>query len=285
MHPAVGLRVLRLVDTGRTISSGEGRTGARTLLTYVRYPALVPQHASEVRDAPLAGAGRPYPLIVFGHGFAVGPATYARLLRAWARAGFVVAAPAFPLENAAAPGGPDEADLPNQPADMSFVISSLLRASAAPENPLAGAIDPREIAVAGQSDGGDTALAVAYDPAHRDAHVGAAVILSGAEIPGHEFSLPSLGPPLLATQGTADTVNPPALTDAFFGPAPRPKFELQLLGAEHLPPYTSQQPQLAIVEHVTIDFLDAYLRHRPGALARMAAAARVPGVARLDAQP
>ncbi len=61
------------------------------------------------------------------------------------------------------PGGPDESDLVNQPADMRFVISRMLAASSAGSGPLAGLIDPTQIAVTGQSDGGDTALAVAYD--------------------------------------------------------------------------------------------------------------------------
>jgi dienelactone hydrolase len=278
--------VLTFVDRTRRVPVSEGVSGLRALVTYVRYPALAPHGGNDVRGAALRPAGAPYPLLVFGHGFAVTPGTYTSLLRSWARAGFVVAAPAFPLENAHAPGGPNEADLPNQPADMSFVISSMLALSASPSNPLKHSIDPRQVAVAGQSDGGDTALATAYDPAHRDPRVGAAVILSGAEIPGHEgFGFPAAGPPLLAVQGTADTVNPPALTDAFFGPAPRPKFELQLPGAEHLPPYTSQQPQLSIVERVSADFLDAFLLHRPGALARMARASAVPGAARLIARP
>ena len=41
--------------------------------------------------------------------------------------------------------------------------------------------------------------------------------------------------------------------------APRPKFLLRLLHAEHLPPYTRQQPQLSLVEQVSTDFLQAYL--------------------------
>ena len=66
----------------------------------------------------------PFPLIVFGHGFGVTPGMYIALLRAWARAGFVVAAPLFPGENPRAPGGPTATDLPNEPRDMSFVITS-----------------------------------------------------------------------------------------------------------------------------------------------------------------
>jgi hypothetical protein len=61
--------------------------------------------------------------VIFGHGFAVTPGIYTPLLQYWARAGYVVAAPIFPLGNANAPGGPNESDLVNQPRDMSFVIT------------------------------------------------------------------------------------------------------------------------------------------------------------------
>jgi len=54
------------------------------------------------------------------------PADYAPLLRAIASAGYVVAAPIFPLTNTHALGGPNEADLVNQPRDVSFVITKLL---------------------------------------------------------------------------------------------------------------------------------------------------------------
>jgi dienelactone hydrolase len=165
---------------------------------------------------------------------------------------------------------------------MSLVISRLLSAARTGGTAFGGLIDPRRVAVTGQSDGGDTALAAAYDPRFRDYRIGAAVILSGAEIPmlaGYGFR-PG-GPPLLATQGTADTVNPPSATDFFFARATRPKYLLSLLGASHLPPYTQQQPQLSIVERVSIAFLDHYLK-QSAPLGRMIAAARVAGVATLQ---
>ena len=283
---AVGLRVLRLIDTSRTIELPNGTSEPRTLLTYVRYPALGAPGRTDLPNAPPARADGPFPLVIFGHGFAVTPALYASLLQSWAHAGYVVVAPVFPLENADAPGGPDESDLVNQPADMSFVISRMLAAGGAGSGPLAGLINPKQIAVAGQSDGGDTALAVAYDGPFRDTRVGAAVILSGAEIPGvGSFTFPPNGPPLLATQGTADTVNPPSATSAFFEGARRPKYLLRLLGAGHLPPYSNQQPQLAIVERVTIAFLDGYVKHRPRALARLVSLGSVPGTASMIADP
>ena len=240
-----------------------------------RSPSLDPPAGAA---APAPG---PFPLVVFAHGFDVTPATYARLLASWTRAGYVVAAPLFPLTNPRAPGGPDEADVVNQPADMSLVISSLLAASSAP-GPLAALIDPRRIAVAGQSDGAETALAVAYSRRYRDARVRAALVLSGAElsgIGGYDFA-PG-GPALLAAQGTDDTFNEPRYTYAYFRAARRPKYLLRLLGAGHLPPYTREQPQLAIVERVTRAFLDSYLKRSTAALAKLAPFGNVARIAEL----
>jgi dienelactone hydrolase len=283
---AVGVRVLRMVDTSRTIALPSGGSEPRTLLTYVRYPAEGAPGRGEHPNAPAARTSGPFPLVVFGHGFGVTPSLYSKLLHGWAQAGYVVAAPVFPLENANAPGGPNEGDLTNQPADMRFVISRVLASSGLPSDPLAGLVNPAAIAVAGQSDGGDTALAVAYDARYRDPRVGGAVILSGAEIPAAgAFNFSAGSPPLLAAQGTADTVNPPGLTDTFFEAATRPKYLLHLLGAEHLPPYSEQQPQLTIVGRVTLAFLDGYLKHRSAALQQLAPLGTVPGTASLHAEP
>jgi dienelactone hydrolase len=282
---AVGLRVLHLVDSSRAVTLPNGSIQPRTLVSYVRYPADGSPGRADLSNAPAARADGPFPLVVFGHGFNVTPSIYSQLLHAWAQAGYVVVAPAFPLENAGAPGGAKEEDLTNQPADMRFLISQMLAAGGRASDPLAGLIDPGAIAVAGQSDGGDTALAVAYDSRFRDPRVGAAVILSGAEIPATgSFTFQPGSPPLLAAQGTADPINPPYLTETFFEAAPRPKYLLRLLGAEHLPPYTQQQPQLAIVERVTIAFLDGYLKHRPSALQKVGSLGTVPGTASLLAE-
>jgi hypothetical protein len=119
-------------------------------------------------------------------------------------------------------------------------------------------------------------------PASRDPRIGAAVVLSGAELPGAgAYSFSRGEPPLLATQGTVDTVNLPNLTSEFFEAAQRAKYLLTLLGAEHLAPYSDQQPQLSIVERVTTAFLDGYLKGDRQALKRMAASGTVAGTALL----
>lgn len=63
---AVGLRVLRLLDRSRTIRLKGGRSEPRTLVTYVRYPALGAPGEVDVPNAAPASAGGPYPLVVFG---------------------------------------------------------------------------------------------------------------------------------------------------------------------------------------------------------------------------
>jgi dienelactone hydrolase len=278
---AVGITTLPLVDASRTYRLPGGAVVPRALSTYVRYPALGGAGAAEIAGArPAPGS---FPLVVFAHGFDVTPAPYAKLLDSWTRAGYVVAAPLFPRTNPHARGGLDEGDVVNQPADVSFVISSLL-AGVAPAGWPPGLIDGDEIAVAGQSDGGETALAVADSRRDRDARVRAALVLSGAEMSGiGGYTFP--GPALLAVQGTRDVFNEPRYTYAYYRAARAPKYLLRLLGAGHLPPYTTEQPQLAIVERVTVDFLDTYLRGEPQAPAQLALQGGVPGVATLTSDP
>ena len=281
---AVGIEVQRLVEPGRTVTYGDGDTERRALEMYIRYPAAGPSGATDVAGAPPARADGPFPLVVFGHGYEEAPQTYRLLLQSWARAGFVVAAPAFPGEDADAPGGTNEADLVNEPGDVRAVISRILVASASGRGRLAGLVNASEVAVTGQSDGGDNALAVGYGDPDRDPRVQAVIVLSGAEGPFREHIRFTPGsPPMLATQGSEDPINHPWETTEFFRAARRPKYLLSLEGASHLPPYTEEQPQLETVERVTITFLYAYLEHRSQALRRLASVGNVSGVATLTA--
>jgi dienelactone hydrolase len=283
---SVGEIVVAYTDHSRSIHVAGRPPQPRTLVTEIRYPAQGnPGGRADVRGAPPAKRRGRFPLIVFAHGFDITPDPYGRLLDAWASAGYVVAAPIFPLTNPRAPGGPNESDLVNQPTDVSFVITRMVKADGATRGILARLIDRREIAVSGQSDGGSTALAAAYNDHFRDGRIGAAIILSGARLPGvGGYDFRSGEPPLLAVQGTADTSNSPSSTYAYFGLAAAPKVLLRLWGAPHLGPYTGEQPYLGVVERVSIAFLSGYLRHRPGARRRMWGVGNVRGVASLSAR-
>jgi fermentation-respiration switch protein FrsA (DUF1100 family) len=262
-------QVLRFVDSSRTIKLPDGKRESRPVTTELWYPPA--------RD----GSG-PFPLIVFGHGYASTPWWYRRLIRSWAGAGYVVAAPIFPLGNENAPGGPDESDIVNQPADMSFVITRLLAASSSSSSPLFGLVDPDKIAVAGQSDGAETAYAAAFESPWRDRRVKAALVLSGAILGPRRYVVRD-GVPLLAVQGTADRINPPEYTYDLFRAAGRPKFLLLLRGAGHLPPYTHPGARFAEVARVTTAFLGHYLGDR--SLAAIGNAARRLQSAELTSDP
>ncbi len=262
-------RIFQYVDTSRTIVLPHGKVEPRPVTTEFWYPPA--------RD----GSG-PFPLVVFGHGFASTPWWYRRLLRAWAKAGYVVAAPIFPLGNERAPGGPDESDIVNQPRDMSFVITRVLAASASAKSQLSGLVDPEKVAVAGQSDGAETAFATAFESPFYDDRVRAALVLSGAILGPHRYA-EHTGVPLLAVQGTADKTNPPIYAHNLFHAVGRPKFLLLLHGAGHLPPYTVPGPTLDTVEQVTIAFLDHYLGH--GSLGAIGNAARSLPSAALTSDP
>jgi alpha-beta hydrolase superfamily lysophospholipase len=161
----------------------------------------------------------------------------------------------------------------HEPADIRFVITRLLGGA------LRRLIDARRIAVAGQSDGGVAALAAAFDAGFRDPRIDAAVILSGAQLPGARVAATH---PLLAVQGTADTINQPDNTRAFFAVARRPKFLLWLVGAAHLQPYTTDARSRGLVARATVAFLDHYLRGRP---LRPLLPPSARGTARVDAFP
>jgi len=144
-----------------------------------------------------------------------------------------------------------------------------------------GLVDPTKIAVAGQSDGAVAALSVAYDKRYVDRRIDAAMILSGAALAG--FTPPPGSPPLLAIQGTSDPFNAPSATTNYFRLMHQPKFLLWLLGATHLPPYTTSDRWAAVVDRATTAFLDHYLRGAP--LHPLIEAGTQTGVARITSKP
>ena len=272
----VGTVTLDLSDASRpTVAQGRVLSAARHLPTIVRYPAVGPRGAAEQPGAR-AAAG-PWPLIVFAHGYDVTPGTYGHLLHAWAAAGFVVAAPAFPLETA---GGPlDESDLAHEPADISAVITAVLQRSAAGSGPLSGLVDPSRIAVAGHSDGAVAALGAAFGPG--DARIGPVIAMAGAAAPGVPH--PDARHPLLVVQGTDDTTDNPRNSDQVYSAAGRPRVFLSLVGAGHLPPIADDTPWRPVVEAVTALFLRHYLGE-DASIAALAAAGTQPGVSRIGGQ-
>lgn len=245
---AVTMEQLTIVDTSRPlISDGQVLANEISLPTDVWLPS-----------AP----GR-YPLVVFVHGYDVGPMTYERFCSTLASAGYLVAAPSFPLEDPSRGYGLNRDDLPNEPTDVSFVITTV------EQGPLAARVVPGAVAVVGHSDGADVALMIGYQAGKVDPRVRAVV----ADAPD-----PMTGPiaassvPLLLMQGNADTTVPYQSSQTVFAQVGAPRYYLTLLGANHFPPIGGSSPWTPTLDAAVADFLDATV------------AGRGPGTAALPAQ-
>ena len=260
---------LDLVDTGRETPAGAGLAHApeRRLVTEVHVPA---------------GEG-PFPFIAFAHGLAGHPRKFTRLFDAWNRAGYLVAAPAFPLSNDEVPGEPTWTDLPEQPGDISFVIDEVLAASATEGDPLFGLVDADRIGVAGLSLGGATTYGVAFNDCCRDDRPRAAMVLDGARLTmGGTYELGS-GLPLLIMHADQDLALPYSDAVAAYAEAVAPRYFVTLHEVAHAEPYENTvDPADELVEAVTVAFWDRWLRDDEAADERLAEAVTPPDLATLE---
>ncbi len=253
-------------------------------LTLVENPGPAQRPLPTTIWYPQTGGQRP--LLVFSQGFWEPVSAYEVLLTDWASAGFVVAAPTYPHTNPPPhPGTPstptgtdphDASDIVNHPADLRFVIASVLAEANQPGNLISGRVDATEVGLVGHSDGGDVSLAVAADSADFTPKVKAVAVLSGAELPsyfGGSYFSPSVpAVPLLAVQSRTDTVSYPSCSVQLYNGAPQPKWYLQLSGFSHLGGYLTP-PSRTVVARVVTRFFDAELAHRSSAMTGIAAVA------------
>ncbi len=121
----------------------------------------------------------PFPLLVYCHGTngMAGESLY--LVEALTGAGYMVAAPEFPLTSREAHtriAAADVTDAPEQVRDVSFVLDSLLA-----DETLAGAIDAQRIALAGHSLGGVTTYFATYGMQCRDPRIKASIPIAASD--------------------------------------------------------------------------------------------------------
>ncbi|WP_438862117.1 alpha/beta hydrolase family protein [Paractinoplanes aksuensis] len=164
----------------------------------------------------------PFPLILFSHGLGGKPSDYRNLLTAWARAGFVVAAPAYPHTSASATDF-NVLDVINQPADATHVITRTLAE-------LGAAVDKSRIAAAGHSAGGVTTIGL-FSGA-RDERLRAGVILAGRQILPQPFTGPEA--PLLFVHGRRDNTVTYADGQAAYSAVQWPKAFLSVTNGGHV---------------------------------------------------
>jgi alpha-beta hydrolase superfamily lysophospholipase len=208
------------------------------------------------------------PLLVLAHGWGGSPEKFDAFARAAALAGYIVAAPAFPLTNEHAPGGHEAglADVASQPGDLSFVITKLLDAADTGAAPLAGRVRGAEIAVLGHSLGGVTTLALTRHSCCRDARVRAAILVAAVDglLPLYFAGPPTNdGPPTLLLHGVADAAVPYSTAFVLYERLSPPRVLVGLAGAGHSDALESHsEPPIAsrrAAQTATVGFLEAVL--------------------------
>lgn len=279
---AVGKRTYSFVDTSRPTAPNGTYAGAptRRISTLLLYPAEGDAFRATVDGAPAIrrSSRKRFPLVVFSHGHTASGPAYQSLLERFARAGYVVAAPTFPLSSGGAPGGPSLGDYVNQPADVSFVLDRVLR-RARNDRRLRETIDPRRIGAVGHSLGAITTLGVTTNSCCLDRRIDAAVAWSGIQLPfsgGSFVARRSL--PLLLAHGDADRTVPFGGSLGAYDRARAPKALVTLLGGPHSP---FAPPYLDPLITSTTDWFDRYLKDDRRAAARLTDDGNAPGVASL----
>lgn len=212
----------------------------------------------------------PFPLLVFSHGLGGTPEFYAELLEPVAEAGFVVIAPAFPLTNRNAPGGPDAAGVQQQPGDVSFLVDSVIAAVEAGEAPFAGRVDVERVGTFGHSNGGITTLGITANSCCRDARIGAAVVLAGNPAPfaDGEYDFTDT-PPILLAHGTQDDFVAYFEAVRVFNVIHAAKGMLTLNGQDHGSYLVTSGAGFDSLLATTVDFFNSHLRGDTAAGARL----------------
>jgi dienelactone hydrolase len=283
---AVGMKTQSFADNSRPT---EGVGPGRTLLTAIYYPAQGPPTDQPVSNAPPDTSGGPYPLILFSHGLGARGVFYQDVIKTWVTAGYVVAAPDYPLSNANAPGGANFGraigDTKNQPADASFVISEVIKLDK--QGKQFGGIDAKRIGASGHSLGGITTYGVAYSACCHDKRIKAAIPMSGLAgvvEPGEQY-FHNGAVPLLGTHGNADGTVPYSAGKLAYTNAQPPKFLLTFIGAGHVSPFLGgTDAQATVLKQSTVDFWDRYLKDDKAALDKLRTDGNLAGSSTLEEQ-
>src|SRR5262249_38228301 len=270
--PALSVRTwqVTLTDTSRSTDATASTPAQpkRVLATTITYPV---------------GVKHPVPLVVLAHGDNGHPNKFSRLIGAWAAAGYVVAAPAFPLTSNMTPGGGSPADVTNQPADVSFVIDQILKMGRAKSgSPVAGLLDKKHIGVAGLSLGGSTVYGLVFSSCCRDARIGAVVLMSALSFPFKDGKATWRHVPTLMVHSDADTTWYP-ISKGTYPLLATPKWFVTLHGSTHSGPFEdTSDPANKVVPGMTIAFWDRYLKGQEAAQTRIVDTVRAYGQADLE---
>lgn len=261
---------LTFVDHSRTTDDPTGvRTADRRTL---------------VTEAYIPKAKGTFPLVVMAHGNAGNPGKLTQLLTAWAQAGYVVVAPAFPLTNDLTAAPSIVVDFKNQPADVSFVIDRVLSQAKHRGSPLYHHVDANHIGLAGHSLGGGTAYAVAFNSCCRDKRIDAVITMDAVKLPFDDDPYAFRGKPLLMIHIAGDPVVPFKTSHDIYAIAAPPKYLMTLNQGIHFEPFeNAPSPHDGAVIAASTAFWDGYLRNNAAARRRVIRAGTEAGLSQVTA--
>jgi fermentation-respiration switch protein FrsA (DUF1100 family) len=220
-------------------------------------------HRTLPTDLYIPTSSTPRPLIMFSHGYHGAPRKFTQLFRAWAAAGYMVAAPRFPLTSDRGAPYDSVSDIANQPADISFVLTQLLH------GPLRSRIDASRIGAAGLSLGGGTTYNLVEGPCCRDTRIRAAAVFDALHASiGGPFERNKI--PLLIAHIDNDASLPYATAKQAFAESASPKFLLTFHTGIHAEAYeNTPSPHDRTAMKTSIDYFDLTLLHDAAARARL----------------
>lgn len=210
------VEVMTFVDDTRATRAEGGHPGApdRSIETTVYLPS----------------SSEPRPLIVLSHGHAGHPDKLRELSFHWSDAGYVVAVPKFPLSNHEVID-PSIGDVPEQAADVAFVVDSL-RALDADGGATAGRIDFEQIGLAGVSLGGLTNWTTLLSGCCDDLAV-EGIVSSDTAFPADPARVDEVTMPVLTINSDVDPILPYDEVRGVWETMPAPRWLLTLHGAVH----------------------------------------------------
>lgn len=281
---ALGQRTVTFVDHSRPTNADPNRhllaKPDRTIPVTMIYPS-----ASGAVNGPFTEGAAPasgaFPLVVLSHGVTANGGLMVTVLQAWAHAGYVIAAPTYPLSSG---GGAGISDLPQQPRDLAFVVRSLQTLLDQPDDPLRGHVETACVALAGHSLGAVTTLEAAYESGFAVPGLRAAIEMSGLLFPlppGTFANAPAV--PLLLIHGDADTTVPISGSQNAFATLTGPRYFITFHGGSHNsifgPPYST------VLHAAVIKFLDAEMKGKATELSTIGETVSGSGVATLQTHP
>jgi predicted dienelactone hydrolase len=213
----------------------------RLLSTRIWYPAdpvtaSLDKNPGGLEGAPLAPGLTAAPLVIFSHGLCSLQTDYLFLTAFLASYGFVAAAPEHPGDTLSTCNTQDAVydAFVNRPADISFVIDSVLALNEASDAFLHNAIDPAHVGVMGHSFGGLTTLRVSASDRRVIAGLALAPGINSSIAHAVDNEIARIAIPMMIQEGDLDPFVPFERTGHHvYSLLPQPRYLVQIGGMGH----------------------------------------------------